>query len=63
MQCFMKTDDKSLIDVENVVTAGERNVLPSELTNTIDQFIVYVHRNFAHTTSGLYWTVRPWLNT
>ena len=24
MQCFMKKEDKSLIDVENVVTTGER---------------------------------------
>ena len=24
MQCFMKNDDKSLIDVEHVVTTGER---------------------------------------
>ena len=27
-----------------------RNVLPSELTNTIEQFIVYVHRNEANFT-------------
>ena len=27
-----------------------RKVLPSELTNTIEQFIVYVHRNEAHFT-------------
>ena len=27
-----------------------RNVLPSELTNTIEQFIVYVHRNETHFT-------------
>ena len=27
-----------------------RKVLPSELTNTIDQFIAYVHRNKAHFT-------------
>ena len=27
-----------------------RKVLPSELTNTIEQFIVYVHQNEAHFT-------------
>ena len=42
MQCFMKNEDKSLIDVEKV--------LPSELTNTIAQFIVYIHRNEEHFT-------------
>ena len=42
-QCFMKKEDTSLIDVENVETTGE-------LTNTIEQFIVYVHRNEAHFT-------------
>ena len=50
MQCFMKKEDKSLIDVENVETTRMRKVLPSELTNTIEQFIVYVHRNEAHFT-------------
>ena len=48
MQCFMKKDEKNLIDVQNVET--RRKVLPSELTNTIEQFIVYVHRNEAHFT-------------
>ena len=43
MQCFMKKEDKNLIDVENVETMYRRNVLPSELTNTIEQFIVCVH--------------------
>ena len=38
MQCFVKKEDKSLIDVDNVVTT-------SELTNTIEQFMVYLHRN------------------
>ena len=38
MQCFVKKEDKSLIDVDNVVTT-------SELTNTIGQFMVYLHRN------------------
>ena len=41
MQCFMKKKDKSMLDVENVET---------ELTNTIELFIVYVHRNEAHFT-------------
>ena len=41
----MKKEDKSLINVENVVTTGEIKVLPSELTNTIEQFMVYVDRN------------------
>ena len=47
MQCFMKMEDKSLIDVESVY---RRKVLPSELTNTIEQFIAFVHRNEAHLT-------------
>ena len=47
----MKNEDNSLIDVENVETTGERSrQSPSELTNTIEQFIVYVHRNEAHFT-------------
>ena len=50
VQCFMKKEDKSLIDVENVETTYMRKVLSSELTNTIEQFIVYVHRNEAHFT-------------
>ena len=50
MQCFVEKEDKSLIDVENVETAGETKVLPSELTNTIEQFIVYVDRNESHYT-------------
>ena len=29
---------------------NKRKVLPSELTNTFEQFIVYVHRNEAHFT-------------
>ena len=41
MQCFMKKKDKSLLDVANVET---------ELTNTIELFIVYVHRNEAQFT-------------
>ena len=45
MQCFVKKEDKSLIDVENVETTGERFWTP-ELTN----IIVYVHRNEAHFT-------------
>ena len=44
MQCFMKKEDKSLIDVENVENY-RRKVLPPELTNTIEQFIVYVNQN------------------
>ena len=47
MECFMKKEDKSLIEVENVVKY-RRKVLPSELTNTIEQFMVYVHRNEAY---------------
>ena len=50
MQCFVKKEDRSLIDVENVETAGETNVLPPELTNSIEQFIVYVDRKEAHFT-------------
>ena len=46
----MKKEDKSLIDVENVETTARRKVLPSELTNAMEQFIVYVHRNKAHFT-------------
>ena len=45
-----KKEDKSLMDVENLETTGELKVLPSELTNTIEHFIVYVHRNEAHFT-------------
>ena len=37
MQCFMKKEGKRLIDVENV--DYRRNVLQSELTNTIEQFL------------------------
>ena len=44
----MKKEDKSLIDLEHV-EIGEM-VLPSKLTNTIEQFIVCVHRNEAHFT-------------
>ena len=40
MQCFVKKEDKSLIDVEYVET--------TELTNTIELFVVYVRRNEAH---------------
>ena len=50
MQFFMKKEDKSLIDVENVVTTGERCCHLSELTNTIEQFMVYVYRNEAYFT-------------
>ena len=33
-------------------------MLPSELTNTIEQFIVYVHRNEAHVTyNSVYHTI------
>ena len=46
MQCFIKKEGKSLIDVENVETTGKR--FCHELTNTIEQFIVYVHRNAPH---------------
>ena len=48
MQCFMKKEDKSLIDVDNVESTGERCC--HELTNTIEPCIVYVHRNEAHFT-------------
>ena len=47
MQCFMKKEDKSLLEVENVETTDERFC---HLTDTIEQFIVYVHRNEAHFT-------------
>ena len=52
----MKKEDKSLIDVENVETTGERccHHVPSELTNTIEQFLVYVHRNEAPFTYIVY---------
>ena len=40
----MKKEDKRLIDVENNCNY-RRKVLPSEPTNTIEQFMVYVHRN------------------
>ena len=43
MQCFMKKEDKILIDVYNVKTTGA-------LTNTIEQLIVYANRNEAHFT-------------
>ena len=43
VQCFVKREDKSLIMY--TMWLYRRNVLPSELTNTITQFIVYVHRN------------------
>ena len=46
MQCLVKNGDTSLIDVENVETAGQM-CLGSELTNTIAQFVVYVQRNEA----------------
>ena len=42
MQCFVKKEDETLIDLDNVETTGER---PLELTNTFEQSIVYVHRN------------------
>ena len=38
MQWFMKKEAKSLINVENVVHNYRRKVLPSELTNTIEQY-------------------------
>ena len=50
MQCFVRKEDKSLLDVENVETTGVLKVLSSELTNTIELFIVYVHRNEAQFT-------------
>ena len=50
MQCYMKKEDNSLIDVESAETNYRRKVSPSELTNTIEQFIVYVHRNEPHFT-------------
>ena len=47
----MKKEDNSLIDVESAETWNyRRKVSPSELKNTIEQFIVYVHRNEAHFT-------------
>ena len=49
MQCSMQKEDKRLIDVENVETTGER-CCHFEQTNTIEQFIVYVHQNEAHFT-------------
>ena len=49
MQCFMKKEDKSLID-EKMLNYRQK-VLPSELTNTIEQLLyTYVHRNEAHFT-------------
>ena len=48
MQCFMKKEDKSLIDRQCL--NYRRKVLSSELTNTIEHFIVRVHRNEAHFT-------------
>ena len=47
MQCFVRNEDKSMLHVENVETTGVRS---SELTNTIELFIVYVHRNEAQFT-------------
>ena len=38
MHCYMKKEDNSLLDVKKM------------LTNTIEQFIVYVHRNEAQFT-------------
>ena len=49
MQCFIKKEDESLIDVDTFETTGEECVA-SELTNTIEQLIVYVHQNEAHFT-------------
>ena len=51
MQCFVKKKDESLLvlEIENVETTGVK-VFPSELTNTIELFIGYVHRNEAHFT-------------
>ena len=46
MQCFVQKDGKSLIDMLKL-EYYRRKVLPSKLTNTIEQFIVYVHRNEA----------------
>ena len=62
MQCYMKKEDNSLIDVENVETTCRRKVSPSELTNTIEQFIVCVHRNEAHFTY-IYVYHTKWLTT
>ena len=46
MQCFMKKEDRSLTDVEMMKL--QRNVLPSELTNTIEQFIVHTFIGMKH---------------
>ena len=48
MQCFMKKEAKSLRCRK--CCNYRRKVLPSELTSTIEQFIVYVHRNEAYFT-------------
>ena len=58
---FYEKEDKSLIDVDFFkLCTGERCWLPSELMNTIEQFIVYVHRNNAHFTPRccLFWLAR-----
>ena len=39
MQCFMKKEDKRLIDVDNVETTGES----AELTNTIVNSTFHLH--------------------
>ena len=52
MHYFMKKEDRSLLEVENVETTGERCC---HLTDTIEQFIVYVHRNEAHFTYVCIW--------
>ena len=54
MQCFMKKEHTSLIDVEHVEPSARLKALPSELTNTIEHFIVYVHRNEAHSPTCMY---------
>ena len=54
MQCFMKKEDKSLIDVEHVeTTVYRRKVLPSELTNAIEQFIVKTFIGMKHLSPTL----------
>ena len=37
----------------------QAKVLPSELTNTIEQFIVYVHRNEARFTYSTFMYIAP----
>ena len=49
MQCFMKKDDNKT-DRCRKCCNYRRKVLPPELRNTIEQIIVYVHRNEAHFT-------------